>query len=360
MNRMVRLMARVKAASIAAGVFVCLFGFPAGASQEIPDEEDPDALERQFFQGDLPELTPEEEKEVQKMIDQYLSAMDMIPGEVGEAELVRPQLQVEARGEGLEYFLPDGDSFYSSVPNGMVIAEPVEFNPPVHALSMVQVDDELAVMQGTERFTEPGSYQIRLICYHSLNEERSGYRAYEVMFYFTILDSVSNQIGVVQAPEGFVITNVRRDGKQQQTKSDSWVFLDRDGSYEIGYKDQATGQIQMKTCVIRDTTAPFLDFSKETGKKSVSLPLSFQASEPNCTIRMFYNGSIGYAVTNTLTTAGTYELRVSDEAGNSRSYLVHLKQTYELMDYRLVGIGILALIGVAVWMVSLRRSMRVL
>ncbi len=360
MNQMTGLMIKMKAVIAVAGMFAYLSAFPVQASQASPDEEDSEGWGMELFQGDFPEITAEEEKEVQELIDQYLNALEMIPGEVEEKDLIRPELQLKARGEGIEYFLPDGDSFYSSVPNGMITGEPVEFRPPVHSLSMVQVNDNLAAMQGTERFTEPGSYQIRLICYHSLNEEKAGYQAYEVLFYFTILEPITSRIGVVQAPEGFIITNVRRDGKKQKQESGSWVFLQQDGSYEINYEDQKTGEIHMKTHVIRDTTAPFLDFSRKIGSKPEPLPLSFQASEPDCRIYMLYNGSSGYAVTNTLTTAGTYELRVSDTAGNSRSYLVRLKQTYKLMDYRMVGIGIAALIGIVLWMVGLRRNMRVL
>ena len=75
---------------------------------------------------------------------------------------------------------------------------------------------------------------------------------------------------------------------------------------------------------------------------------------------MNYNGSRGYAVSNSLTAAGSYELTVQDSVGNHRGYHIRIRQTYNLMDKRIL-LGILVLAAVAgVRLVFLRRNMKVL
>lgn len=345
------------------GVFSAMAGATeAGAALIRPGSMDAETTKEEdsLWEGVTTGPDNEEEAEVQRIIEEYLNAMENVPGEVAEAKLVQPLLEISVRGQGLEYRLPDGNVFFSSVPNGMLTGEPVEFRPPDNALSLIQVDDELAAMQSRERFTEPGSYRIRMLCYSPVSGREINYTVYEVLFYFTILEPVTRQVGVVQAPEGFVITGVRKDGIRQEADSHRYVFLQQDGAYEIDYEKEEGQPLALQTRLVRDTTAPFLNFSQEMGREAVPSPLSFQPSEPDCTIRMLYNGSSGYAVSNTLTTAGIYELRVSDRAGNSRSYQVRIRQTYEFMDYRLMIAGILLFGGIVLWMGFLRGHMRVL
>ena len=51
---------------------------------------------------------------------------------------------------------------------------------------------------------------------------------------------------------------------------------------------------------------------------------------------------------------------VEDAAGNRRSYYLRIRQTYDLLDPRLMAAGALILVGLAVWMVFLRRNMKVI
>lgn len=302
----------------------------------------------------------EEEEEVQAVIDEFLEAMEMVPGEADQAEVVTPELKPVFTDRGVEYHLPNGEWFASSVPNGMITGEPVEFHPPVNGLSVVHIGDGEPAMQEQERFTKPGSYQIQMLCYSPLSGNEADSKVYEASFSFTILEEEESHLGVVQAPEGFIISDVRRNGQKQQADGERWVFLEGDGIFEIDYVDEKTGAGRFKTRLVRDTVAPFLNFSQDMEDGRAEAPLSFQPSEPDCVVTIRYNGVSGYASVNTLTVPGTYELSVADKAGNSRSYLVHLGQVYKLFDKRVVIIAVIFLAGVAVWMAALRRSMRVL
>ncbi len=309
-------------------------------------------------QADEPGI--EDEEEVQAVIDEFLEAMEMVPGKAEQAEVVTPELEPIVTDRGVEYHLPNGEWFVSSVPNGMITGEPVEFYPPDNGLSVVRIGDGEPAMQEQGRFTKPGSYQIQMLCFSPLSDSQADSKAYEVSFFFTILEEEESHLGVVQAPEGFIISDVRRNGKKQQEDGGRWVFLEGDGIFEIDYADEKTGAKKFETRLVRDTVAPFLNFSQNMEDGRAEAPLSFQPSEPDCVVMVRYNGISGYASVNTLTVPGIYELSVADKAGNSRSYLVRLEQVYKLFDKRAVIIAVIFLAGVAVWMAGLRRSMRVL
>ena len=75
---------------------------------------------------------------------------------------------------------------------------------------------------------------------------------------------------------------------------------------------------------------------------------------------MHYNGNGGYAVSNRLTAAGAYSLSVEDKAGNSRTYYVKLRQTYKLLDWRILLAAAVAVVFMAIKLLAARRDMRVL
>ena len=75
---------------------------------------------------------------------------------------------------------------------------------------------------------------------------------------------------------------------------------------------------------------------------------------------MDYNGNRGYAVGNVLTAAGNYELSVEDAAGNRRAYRLRIRQTYDLMDGRLLLLILIMLAIIGIRLAAARRDMRVL
>ena len=110
----------------------------------------------------------------------------------------------------------------------------------------------------------------------------------------------------------------------------------------------------------RDTTAPFLSFSPEPEPGGISGPVEFYPSEQGCKVMMNYNGNRGYAAGSTLTAAGNYELSVEDEAGNSRTYHLKLRQTYNPVDWRIFAMVAVAAAAAVIRLLFLRRDMRVL
>ena len=313
---------------------------------------------------------PEQEEEaspqeIDQIIEDYFKQIES--GEIGTGEDVTsvkitdpPLKMARAENGGLRYTLPNGNSFVSSIPKGMVSGEPVDLTMVQGALGLVQVNGGQASVPSSWHFTEPGSYEARLLFYQDPSKRSQDYNVYEVNFAFVITGGSSRSLSAVPAPEGFAITGVRKDGRMQDVENERCVFLEGDGRFEILYEDTDTGGLHYQTSFVRDTTAPFLSFSKELGKGALTAPVNFTPSEPGCRISMSYNGNKSYVLGDTLTAAGSYDLAVEDSAGNQRSYHLRIRQTYKLMDYRVVIIALLAIVGTAARLLFLRRNMRVL
>lgn len=342
---------------------------PKAFGPEIPGLEI-SGLEIPADIGDEAPGYPEQEEEaspqeIDQIIEDYFKQIENGELNMGEditsVKITDPPLKTAgAEHGGVRYTLPNGNSFVSSIPKGMVSAEPVELTLPQGALGLVQVNDGQASIPGSWHFTEPGGYRARLLFYQDPSKNSRDYNVYEVNFAFVITGKSSRNLSVVPAPEGFAITGVRKDGQMQDVENERCVFLEGDGRFEILYEDTETGSLHCQTSFVRDTTAPFLSFSRELGKEALTAPVNFTPSEPGCRISMSYNGNKSYVPGDTLTAAGSYDLAVEDGAGNRRSYHLWIRQTYKLVDYRVVIIALLAIAGTAARLLFLRRNMRVL
>jgi len=324
--------------------------------------------EEGFFDGEVPDgEMPDEEltdEEIDRLLEEYFSRTDAGQGteKAGEAaKVTAPQLLMEADGDGwLTYTLPDGSSFASSVPCGMITSEPVELKLPPGAVAILRRDDAAEPSVKSWRFAEKGNYHIKLLMFQEPGGSAADYNIYEVNFYFTIIGETDRTLGAFPAPEGFFIKEVKKNGREQEIPEERCFFLEEDGRYEICCQARSDPGIQVNAEFVRDATAPFLSFLPEPDPSGHPGPVKFYPSEENCRATVSYNGSRGYAVGNELTAAGNYELSVEDGAGNRRVYHLRIRQTYDPVDRRVILAVLLMAAAAAVRLVLLRRDMRVL
>lgn len=319
--------------------------------------EDEDFSDISDYEGDVTE------DELDRALEEYINQMDMDSliqdnGTAGKVE--DPVLITELEQGKFKFTLPNGNSFLSSVPKGMITSNAVDLELPEGTVGLVNVNGEGEKFAGSWHFTEPGNYTLRLIMYQQPGDMAADYNLYEIHFYFTIIKKRDNTLGIFSAPERFVIEEVKRDGKPLEPQGERYYFLESDGYYEIRceWKDQEG--IFANTSFTRDTTAPFLSFSEEPGPKDIPGPIEFYPSEPGCRISMNYNGDHGYAVGNVLTAPGSYELSVEDEAGNRRTYHLRLRQIYNPIDRRVILAAIVLFVIAGIRLAILRRNMRIL
>lgn len=322
------------------------------------DEDEEDLQELESF-DDLEEDISDDE--IERILNAYLKDIDEEDAEsMTSSKVIDPVMEMKQEEGKFRYTLPNGNYFISSIPNGMISAEAVDFQLPEGTIGLIWKDDVSLAFPDSWHFTQKGNYHVRLLILQPPGDMRVDYNIYEVNFYFTIIDKKDNTLGAVPAPDGFIIRGVRLDGKQQDIQQKRCFFLKQDGYYEFQFESLEYEGVLTGTAFMRDTKAPFLSFSEELKSEGISGPVEFYPSEQGCQIYMNYNGSRGYAVSNSLTAAGNYELTVEDSAGNHRGYHVRIRQTYNLADKRiLVGIVVLAVAG-GVHLVFVRRNMKVL
>ena len=332
--------------------------------QDMDEEDWEAALEGEELGGELGE-DPEEDLEA--LIQAYLEELQGEPYAYGQEEIekvVDPPLTVELVNGKIRSVFPNGGYFTSTVPQGMTASQPVELSLSTGCIGIVENGGLSVTLTGSRRFTEAGDYQVQILSYQPPEEspQNEDYGLYESHFYFRILGETDSRMGMVPAPERFLIQSVTLDGMPQAVEDPRCFFLKGDGRYEICYRSEELGGMEAWTAFTRDTTAPFLSFSQELGGKdgeTVSGMVEYHPSEPDTVIRMRYNGEQGYASGNRLTVAGYYHLVVEDKAGNGREYRLRLKASTGLMDPRIMVGGIILFLLLGAHLFFLRRDMRV-
>lgn len=333
-------------------------GLDSGGFDEMDaGDEDGEDFDLSAYEGDVTE------EELDQALEEYIRQMDLdalIQSGEAAGKVEDPPLTMEWEDGAFKYTLPNGNFFLSSVPNGMITAERVELKLPEGAIGLARFNDESEKFVNSRYFAEKGSYSMRLLMFQQPGDMATDYNLYEVHFCFTIIGKQEKALGAFPAPQGFDIKEVRRNGTPVKPDSERCFFLGEDGYYEIRCESEAGEGLFVETGFFKDTTAPFLSFSEEREPGGITGPVEFYPSEEGCRIYMDYNGNRGYAVGNVLTAAGNYELSVEDAAGNRRAYRLRIRQTYDLMDGRLLLLILIMLAIIGIRLAAARRDMRVL
>ncbi len=322
------------------------------------------------------ELTAEEgeeeltEEELEQLMQRYMTQMGLsqegtLEDQLDEAALdaqkiTEPPLRLSKEAGGnIRYTLPNGSFFIVNVPEGMITSQPVEFSVSQGIAGVVQYQDDLDRLPENWHFDQKGSYRVKFLSYQPPSGGVGDYYAYEVNFHFTIIGQSDGSLGAMPAPEGFRISDVWLDGQKLNLEQDRCFFFRDDGRYAFRFIDEAGQNIQVETAFQRDTSAPFLTFSKELSDGQAEGPLEFYPSEPGCKVFVGYNGEYGYTGEYVLSAPGSYELTVEDQVGNKRIYHVGVRQVFRILDIRMIAAGAVLLLLGAIRLIFLRQNMKV-
>lgn len=316
----------------------------------ISDELMKEALLEEFGDSeDMEEIDDYYDMDINQFAEEYLKKIEA--GEVYfeniELEHIQnPKMRMEFAENGtIRYTLPNGDFFDVTAPNGIITGNAVEFFPYTDVAAVVTKDGKSSSLFNSWRFSEPGSYHIKMLFYRFDDDLYQNTEVYEVNYYFTIIDRVNGTLGAIPAPDGFQIISAKKNGVPISIEHPSCLFLEGDGLYEIRYQDFETGDVYAVSSFERDTTAPFLTFSKEIADGKVQGPVSFTTSEISDRVYLSYNGYTAEIVNYELTDAGQYGLEVVDTAGNSRFYYLELSRKSGLLDTKMIILALILLLG---------------
>lgn len=326
---------------------------------------DPDSQELEDVFGDSMLMGEDDfDMDIEAFTEQYLQKIEN--GEVdfqnlNTEKVLNPPVTVSQTEEGMfRYTLPDGNYYDVTVPNGMITGSSVSISPSSQVAAVVTKDGESSALFQSWRFSEAGNYQIRMLFYEFEPEDFDVHQMYEVTHYFTITGRTAGNFGAITAPDGFQILSVKKDGVSQKIEDPSCFFLNGDGNFEIRYCDLATETMYAATSFQRDTTAPFLSFSKEIGEGKIRGPVTFTKTDAEDRVYLFYNGHRAETMREELREAGKYGLEVVDAAGNSRSYHLEIKQTYHLFSKHMLIVTLLFFGSVGGYLLLLKKDGRLL
>ena len=238
------------------------------------------------------------------------------------------------------YTLPDGSRFAVSVPNTAVTTQTVRLVLPENMLLQSCTRDGVDQYELSKELTEPGSYTLQLLetgmaSYDADNPtELQNTNNYSFTLHFRICEDVNNSLELVQAPEGFQISAVSRNGKRSE-EARSYYFLPGDGSYVFEFRS-LENDIPYELRYTLDETPPRLSFEGLGEDQIAKSPLPVSSAEP-CTVEVQHNGENYHLsqdkqqhIQGSLTGNGVFRLTAEDAAGNTRSYVVLLKSRSRL------------------------------
>lgn len=317
--------------------------------EEFGDADSLEDIPDAYYDMDIEQFT-------QQYLDKLNSGELKMDGFQGET-IKNPKLEMTVTENGdIRYTLPNGSYYDTNLPNRILTREAVAITPGSEVIAVVTKDGTSTRLFESWRFSEPGNYQIKMIFYQFDSIGSIDTVLYEVEHCFTILDRVSSKIGMIPAPDGFEIASAKRNGISLEIIHPDGLFTEKDGLYEIRFRDKKTGTIYRTTTFERDTTAPFLTFSKELVDGKVKGPLEFTTQDVDDRVYIYYNGESAPAKKNQLTAEGRYTLRVEDTAGNSRSYVVELTKSRLLSNVKIILMVLVLFLGSGVSLLLARKE----
>ena len=361
-----RAMLRITAAFTLIGWFgIVPIGLLKPYAMAISDQMMEQALLEGFGTTDLEEISDSYyDMDINQFAEQYLEKLSKgeltVDGFQGET-IKNPKMRMTTTEDGnILYTLPNGSYYEANFPNGTITRDAVTIVPGSEVIAVVTKDGTSSRLFESWHFSDPGHYHIKMIFYRFDAVGSIDTVLYEVNHYFTILDRVTGKIGMVPAPDGFEIVSAKLNGLLIPIENPAGLFLEKDGLYEIRFRDRETGSIYKATSFERDTTAPFLTFSKELVNGKAEGPIEFTTQDVDDRVYVSYSGNTSLAFSNTLSAAGKHTLIVEDTVGNRRSYSVELVKEKSLFTNKLVILALILLLGTGARFLLLGRDMKVI
>ena len=208
-----------------------------------------------------------------------------------------------------------GAAFYTNVPNGMVTNNAVRMDTADEINFVILKDGEPLEYEDGMTFDEEGSYMI----YPSQNTtvylgEYGNTK--KPLFHFRIAAGPVNDMGIFNAPEGYSIKEITRNGEpvtEGLSADRNYCYLGEDGEYEIRLTHLDGATADLTTTVTKDSIQPRFLLSVEDSTAYIQYRSSDIAY-----CKLYKDGELVFdqQIPAQVTGSGKYRLEAYDEAGN--------------------------------------------
>lgn len=286
------------------------------------------------------------------------------------------------------YSMPNGALIYTSIPN---------FGMTEYGVQLFYRDDataeicnletnEIVAYKSGEIVSKEGNYKIIVtqssiidgsildVAFdETINSEdyvekvtQSGMsdpNTYVAYYYFSIRRTATSKLESINAPEGFVISNITLDGETQQKQSNYSYMMLKDGKYEFTFSSKFINKLTYNFSIERDTRKPKLNISKDalSGKAFGKVEWSLQDESDLVTVE--FNSTTTLDATklnNEVSDLGDYTVTVTDTAGNSQVYHFSIQLKYNSNAFIVVILLLALVLAVVGYLAYSKRSVNVL
>ncbi len=247
----------------------------------------------------------------------------------------RTQVYNSSRGR-YEVAFDNGRTLSSNVPEGYLGPSTVELLVSEGEGSLYR-NDELLEYAESMSLKEPGSYRLDI----------DGQ-----MWSFTIASAVGST-DYYMAPQGLEFTGVYFEGEPKELPKGRYLPMREDGQYQIHMAGE--GGEALEVVLRKDTKPPQIAVHVKGGKAQIqygSDDIEKVILEKNGEIQ---EGFAGY----TIDSPGSYRLTAVDEAGNTSSTEFSLKYQVNMYGIVAVVLVILLIAGGAVFVIHVKRTVKV-
>lgn len=247
------------------------------------------------------------------------------------------------------YIFRNGASvFYSEVPDGMIQKSSVYLykgNLTEYRLykdgAEIEFEEEITVQ-------DAGDYAV----------VRGGSENAKPILKFTIAEDLTSKITGYQMPYGYKIKSATLNG-EQVSNDGKYISFMKEGTYEVAYENEQI-EVENRLKITTDFTPPELLLEAVNDKGYASGPVSLEDYEKGDTITILLNGkAISMPLEKILTETGSYQITLSDKAGNASNYSFVIKPYLNVSAVVVIIAAVALLAAFIVFVVRNRKYVRV-
>lgn len=175
------------------------------------------------------------------------------------------------------------------------------------------------------------------------------------IFSFTVIGNTTGIVSSYPMPQGFEITNVTLDGESYPHSLDNVTF-EKEGRYVVSYKCVKTGMFYSLATLYDNTPPEITLIGVENGiaKSAVTI----EGLQEGDTITCFVNG-VQINASTTLKQSGSYELVVTDKAGNASNYTFRIKLYFNLSAWVAIALIVIILLVTCGYIIYSRKHLKI-
>lgn len=190
---------------------------------------------------------------------------------------------------------------------------------------------------------------------YSLNVSGNGSQNVR-LFSFTIVGEATGLLTGYAMPDGFVIDEATCSGSAAE-RSASYVSMTQEGEYVVNYRCPSA-KLSYTLRVTVDHTAPTLALAAVQNGIARG-PVSLADAEEGASLYITLNGQRYVPSGKELTRSGSYQLQITDAAGNTSSYQFSIAVYFDGNSFVFLGILLAVLAALGVYLLRARKHLRV-